>query len=144
TAMGGLPDLHSIVRRGAVRVARLGVAQGSADQPDADRRDRGTGRRRTGRGRLRVPPSRRLHPVYRAVVWRIDPALRPRGGDTRIPVIAMVIERPTDLAPGPLGTQTSTHGLARGARCGMAAVSDIRKAWDRSQRASPSAQPKNS
>jgi hypothetical protein len=39
TAMGGLRDLHSIVRRGAVRVAHLDVAQGSADQPDADRRE---------------------------------------------------------------------------------------------------------
>jgi len=50
--------------------------------------------------------SRRLHSVYRAVVWRIDPTLRPRRGDTRIPVIAMVIERVTGLAAGALGSQT--------------------------------------
>jgi hypothetical protein len=85
-----IQDLHSAVRHRAVRVPYLGLAQGGAHQPGMDRRGCRTGCGSIGRGDLRVSPSRRLHPIYCALVWRTHRPLRPRRGDTRTTASPMV------------------------------------------------------
>ncbi len=93
TAMGSLPVLHSSVLPRTLCVADLGLAQGSADQPHANRRDCGTGGRGVGRDRVRASSSRRLHPLYRALVWRTHRSLRSRRGDSWTATSALVITR---------------------------------------------------